>query len=75
MAGALGTGAMGAQVDAGGVGVALAAVPLWLLVRIVAAGAQARGARPAEGPVFASVRGARARGGLREGARGFTPAE
>lgn len=74
MSGALGTGAMGAQVDAGGAVVALASVPLWLLVRIVAARAQAYGSRPAEGPVFASVRGARARGGLREAARGFTPA-
>jgi hypothetical protein len=74
MSGAMGTGVMGAQVDAGGAVVALASVPLWLLVRTVAMRAQAYGARPVEGPVFASVRGPGARGGLREGARGLTPA-
>lgn len=74
VSGALGSGALGAQVDAGGAVVALASLPLWLLVRVVAARAPVYGARPGEGPVFTSVRGARARGGLRGASRGITPA-
>jgi hypothetical protein len=68
-AGALGsaqTGAAGAQVDAGGMVLAAASLPFWLLVRWLTA----QGPRPGaagEGPVFVSVRGVRAPGGLRAG--------
>jgi hypothetical protein len=56
-AGALGaarTGIAGAQMDAAGMALAAASLPLWLLVRAVTARG-ARGDAPG-GPVFASVR-------------------
>jgi hypothetical protein len=65
-AGAVQTGLAGAQVDAGGMVVAMASLPLWLLVRVVTArGAAAYGA---ERPVFTSVRR-----GLQARAGGATP--
>lgn len=61
-AGALQTGLAGAQVDAGGMAVALASLPLWLLVRI--ATARTAAAYGAGQLVFTSVRrGLQARGG------------
>jgi hypothetical protein len=65
-AGAAQTGLAGAQVDAGGMVVALASLPLWLLVREVTARTAA--AYGAERPVFTSVRR-----GLRDGGGGVTP--
>ena len=56
-AGAAQTGLAGAQIDAGGMVVAATSLPLWLLVRSIAAPAPAPHAP--EGPVFTSVRGAR----------------
>jgi hypothetical protein len=65
-AGAVQTGLAGAQVDAGGMVVALASLPLWLLVRV----ATVRGGTGyrAERPVFTSVRR-----GLQPAGRGATP--
>jgi hypothetical protein len=61
-AGALQTGLAGAQADAGGMVVALASLPLWLLVRMVTA--RSATAYGAERPVFSSVRrGLQARAG------------
>jgi hypothetical protein len=71
-AGAVRTGLMGAQVDAGGMVIALASLPLWLLVRAMTArGAHAYGA---ERPVFTSIRRGAADGGLRRTAGGLTSA-
>lgn len=53
-AGAAQTGLMGTPADAGGMVMAAASLPLWLLVRAVAEQSRAPGAPP--GPVFASVR-------------------
>ena len=61
-AGAVQTGLAGAQIDAGGMVLALACLPVWLLVRL----ATARRGPPAYGaaaPIFTSVR----RGGVRAG--------
>ncbi|MCU0854613.1 MAG: hypothetical protein MUF63_06830 [Rhodobacteraceae bacterium] len=61
-AGAFQTGLMGVQVDAGGMVIALASLPLWLLVRI--ATARTAAAYGAERLVFTSVRrGLQARAG------------
>jgi hypothetical protein len=64
-AGALGTGLAGQQVDAGGMVVALASLPLWLIVRLAAV----RAGTPcgAKAFVFTSVRG-----GLQNRAGGAT---
>jgi hypothetical protein len=67
-AGAVQTGLAGAQVDAGGMVVALASLPLWLLVRHTTARTAA--AYGAERPVFSSVRR-----GLQARAGRVTPAE
>jgi hypothetical protein len=61
-AGALQTGLAGAQIDAGGMVLALASLPLWLLVRF--ATVRAAAAYGAGQPVFTSVRrGLQARAG------------
>jgi hypothetical protein len=64
-AGALQTGLAGAQMDAGGMVVALTSLPLWLLVRITTARTAAT--YGAERAVFTSVRR-----GLQARARGAT---
>jgi hypothetical protein len=59
-AGAAQTGLAGAQMDAGGMVMAAASLPLWLLVRVVTA--RARSPYAPGGPIFTSVR----RDGLRK---------
>ena len=64
MSGAAQTELAGAQIDAGGIVLALASLPVWLLVRL-ATGRRGPPAYGAAAPVFASVR----RGGTRAGLR------
>ena len=65
-AGAAQTGLAGAQMDAGGIVMAAASLPLWLLVRAVTA--RPRAPHAPEGPVFSSVR----RAGLHRPQPGLT---
>jgi hypothetical protein len=60
--GALRTGLLGGQVDAGGMVVALASLPLWVVARAVAGRSRTYGLPLRDGPVFTSAR--RRRGGL-----------
>lgn len=70
VSGALRTELLGGQVDAGGMVLALASLPLWIVARAVAGRSRTYGTPVPGGPVFTSAR----RGGLRGDARGLTPA-